>query len=250
VIHAGGATVDLLSASFAAAVAAAIVAGTLRGFSGFGSALVLSPSLAALYGPRTAVPVALLLEMALAVPAVPPATRLVQWRRIALLCGAAALTVPVGARLLVVVDGRTLRFAICAVVLLAVAILRFGWRYQGPPRPAATVATGALSGLMGGSTGLSGPPVIFYELAGSAPIARMRANFVVYFTWVGAIALVSYAVAGALAGRPLLVGAALAAPYLAAAAVGARWFGRATEAGYRRLAVAVLTAVAVVSLPV
>jgi uncharacterized protein len=249
VIHAGGTTLDVLSASFAAAVGAAVLAGAVRGFSGFGSALILSPSLAALYGPAVAVPVALLLEFALAGPFVPPALRVVDRRRTALLCVAAAVTVPVGAYVLSVVDERSLRWAICALVFAAVAILGFGWRYHGRPSDAATAATGALSGLFGGSTGLTGPPVIFFELAGSAPIERMRASFIMFFAWVDVIALVSFAVTGTLAARPVLVAVLLLAPYLAAAAVGARLFGRASERFYRRLAVVILAGVAVVSLP-
>jgi uncharacterized protein len=249
VIHAGGASLDVLSAAFAAAVGAALLAGTVRGFSGFGSALILSPLLSALYGPATAVPVALLLELALSVPFVPPALRLADRARVALLCVAAAVTVPAGAWILTAVDEDALRWAICALALTAVAILGRGWRYHGRPRHAATAATGALSGLLGGSTGLSGPPVIFYELSGSAPIAHVRANFMVFFAWIDVVALTAFAVSGTLAGLPLLLAAALVAPYLAAAAAGARAFGLASETFYRRLALAVLVCVAIVSVP-
>jgi uncharacterized membrane protein YfcA len=249
VIHAGGTSLDVLSASFAAAVGVAMLAGVVRGFAGFGSALILAPSLAALYGPEVAVPVALLLELALAGPFVPPAARLVDWGRTGPLCIAAALTVPLGAYLLTIVDAHTLRWIICALVFVAVAILGFGWRYHGRPHAAATAATGALSGLLGGATGLSGPPVIFFELSGSAPIARMRAGFMVFFAWVDVVALASFAVTGTLAARPLLIAAALVLPYLAAAGVGARLFGRASETFYRRLAVVILAGVAIVSLP-
>jgi uncharacterized protein len=249
VIHAAGASVDVLSATFAAAVVAAILAGVVRGFSGFGSALILSPSLSALYGPELAVPVALLLELVLSGPFVPPAARLVDRRRTALLCAAAAVMVPVGAYLLSVVDETALRWAICALVFAAVAILGFGWRYHGRPSDTATAATGALSGLFGGATGLTGPPVIFFELAGSAPIEQMRASFIIFFAWVDVIALTAYAITGTLGAHALLLCVLLIAPYLAAAGVGARLFGRASETFYRRLAVAILAAVAVVSLP-
>ena len=248
-IHAGGASLDVTSTTFGAAVVAAVLAGAVRGFSGFGSALILSPSLAALYGPAVAVPVALLLEFALAGPFVPPALKLVDRRRTATLCLAAAVMVPVGAYVLSVIDATTLRWIICALVFAAVAILGFGWRYHGAPNPAATAGTGALSGLLGGSTGLTGPPVIFFELAGSSPIEQMRASVIVFFSWVDLIALVSFAVTGTLGARALLLTVALLVPYLAAAAVGAKLFGRASETFYRRLAVAILAAVAVVSLP-
>jgi len=250
VIHAGGASVDVASGTFAAAVVFAVLAGLVRGFSGFGSALILSPSLSALYGPEVAVPVALLLELVLSVPFVPPASKLIDRRRTTVLCVAAAVMVPVGAYLLSVVDETALRWAICALVFVAVAVLGFGWRYHGRPSTAATAGTGALSGLLGGSTGLTGPPVIFFELAGSAPIERMRASFIVFFAWVDVIALVSYAISGTLGARGLLISVALIVPYLAAAGIGARLFGRASETFYRRLAVAILAGVAIVSLPI
>jgi uncharacterized membrane protein YfcA len=157
--------------------------------------------------------------------------------------------VPVGAYVLSVVDATALRWAICALVFVAVAILGFGWRYHGAPHAAATAGTGALSGLLGGSTGLTGPPVIFFELAGSAPIERMRASFIVFFSWVDLIALASFAATGTLGVRALLTTAALMPPYLVAAGLGAKLFGRASETFYRRLAVVILAAVAIVSLP-
>jgi uncharacterized membrane protein YfcA len=250
VIHAAGSSVDILSGGFVAAVMAAVIAGGLRGFSGFGSALVLSPALSAVYGPETAVPVALLLELALAVPFVPPAMRLIDRGRVGLLCLAATAGIPLGAWVLLAVDAGTLRWGICAVVLAAVAMLAFGWRYHGRPRPTVTAATGVVSGVLSGSTGLSGPPVMFLYLSGADPAARMRASFMVYFAWVDIAALTAFAVAGALTGRALLVALALVVPYLLAAMTGARFFGRASEGLYRRLAVAVLLAVAVVSLPI
>jgi uncharacterized protein len=196
------------------------------------------------------VPVALLLELALAVPFVPPALRLADRARVAVLCVAAALTVPLGAWILTAVDEAALRWAICALVFTAVAILGLGWRYHGRPRQSATAATGALSGLLGGSTGLSGPPVIFFELSGTAPIPRVRANFMVFFAWIDIVALTAFAITGTLAGLPLLLSAVLVAPYLAAAAAGARAFSLASEAFYRRLALVVLLCVAIVSLPI
>ena len=116
-------------------------------------------------------------------------------------------------------------------------------------RRSATVATGALSGLLGGSTGLSGPPVLFLYLSGAEPVARMRASFIVFFAWVDVVALTAFAVSGALGGDALALAAALAAPYLLAALTGARVFEGTGEALYRRIALAVLVAVAVVSLP-
>ena len=245
------AAIDLHAWTFAAAVGAALLAGALRGFSGFGSALVLSPSLSALYGPATGVPVALLLELALVRPLRPAraAAHRPRPRRPAVRGGGADRD-PAGAWLLLAVDERTLRFLICAVALVAVAILAFGWRYHGRPHAAATAATGALSGVLGGSTGMSGPPVLFLYLSGREPVEAVRASFIVYFSLIGAVSLAALAIGGALGSERLALAAALVVPYLPP-----RWPARGCSAGpgrrsYRRLALVVLVAVAVVSLPV
>jgi uncharacterized protein len=78
----------------------------------------------------------------------------------------------------------------------------------------------------------------------------VRANFMVFFAWIDVVALVAFAVTGTLAGLPLLLAAALVLPYLAAAGAGARAFRLASETFYRRLALAVLIGVAIVSLPI
>jgi uncharacterized membrane protein YfcA len=239
---------DVLTWQFGVAVVAALVAGAVRGFSGFGSALVLTPSLSALYGPATAVPISLLMELALAVPFVPPAAKLVDWQRIGALSLAALAAVPVGAWILLTVDPQPMRWAITAIVLLAVALLAFGWRYSGRPNLLATVATGAASGVLNGATGMAGPPIIFYYLSGSDPAGRIRASFIVFFAWVDILAILSFWFGSALTAAIFGMAVALAVPYLGAAWVGARMFRKADERFYRRVALAILTAIAVVSL--
>lgn len=239
---------DLLSWQFAVAAAAAVVAGAVRGFSGFGSALVLTPSLSALYGPAMAVPVSLLMELALAVPFVPPAARLVDWRRIGVLSIAALAAVPAGAWILLSVDPQPMRWAISAIVLVFVGLLATGWRYAGRPNLAATIATGAASGVLNGATGMAGPPIIFYYLSGPDPAGRVRASFIVFFAWVDIIAILSFWLASALTAEMVGTAVALAVPYLSAAWVGARLFRKADESFYRRIALVILTGIAVASL--
>ncbi len=232
------------------ALGAAALAGFVRGFSGFGSALVLVPPLAAVVGPEEAVPVSLVLELGLAVPFVPRAVRLVEWRSIGTLVAAALVAVPLGVWLLVTLDEQTVRWIICAAVVAAIAILGLGWRYHGRPRAWVTAATGAVSGVLGGATGMSGPPVVFYYLSGSDPAPRVRASLIVFFACVDAAAIAALAVGGALDADVASLAAILAVPCLAAAAAGARLFPLASEALYRRVAVVVLAGVALASLPI
>jgi len=220
----------------------------VRGFSGFGSAMAMMPVLAALYGPQTAVAVSLIAELGLSVPLLPAAIRLVDWRQIGILITAAALATPLGAYLLLTLDPAIIRPAMSAIILAAVAILAFGWRYTGRANAAATLGTGAFSGLLNGLAGMAGPPVIFYYLAGGAAAARMRASLIVYFALIDLVAVAALAVGGAVDGAVLGKSALLMAPLLAGVWLGAHLFGFASEAFYRAAALVVLAGVAIGSL--
>ena len=232
----------------AVGIAAALVAGIVRGFSGFGSAMILTPALSVLYGPAVAVPISLALELLVTVPLLPGSVRLVEWRRIGVLCLAAFATVPLGGWLLLSLSPLTMRVAISAVILGFVAILAFGWRYHGRPTIAATLATGAASGVLNGASGMAGPPVVFFYLSGRASAPQMRASFIVYFALVDAVSVGVLAAMGALDASTLGRALWLTPVFLAAAWAGSRAFRHASEAFYRRVALAVLAAIALASL--
>jgi uncharacterized membrane protein YfcA len=230
------------------AMAAVGLAGIVRGFAGFGSAMIMIPSLSAIYAPATAIPVGLLLEIILTVPFIGTCARLVEWPRLALLACAATLAVPLGVLALIAIPATILRWCISLIVLMSVAVLAFGWRYRGPPTSGATAAAGLLSGLLNGSVGMAGPPVVFFLLAGPDRASRVRATCIVYFGVIDAITVVVLAVRGLVGPNVLLLAALLAPSYLVAAWIGARFFQRTGEERYRRIALAILSLVAIGSL--
>src|ERR1700739_2682841 len=87
---------DFLAISFLTAAAVAVIAGMLRGFAGFGAAMMMTPIFSALYGPETGVALCPLLEIAVALPLLPRAAKYVDWRRIGLLMVAAVAGAPLG----------------------------------------------------------------------------------------------------------------------------------------------------------
>jgi len=241
---------DVFSAPFGLALGAVVLAGLVRGFSGFGSALVMNPLLSAdaVFGPAAGVPIGTLLDGILAVPFVPASAPLVDWRRIGPLAIAALVTLPAGAWLLLHLDPTPIRWAMSAIVLSAVAILTFGWRFHGRPRVAATAATGLVSGLFAGASGMAGPPVIFYYLSGPDAAAKIRASLIVYFAVLDAFSLTIYGYAGAITLLSIERAALLCPAYLGAAYLGARLFPFASERFYRHLALGILVGIAVGSL--
>src|SRR6516162_1269620 len=82
---------DLLSTSFLIAAAVAVIAGMVRGFAGFGAAMVMTPAFSALYGPAVGVAVCLMLEVVVVLPLLPKVVSMVDWRRIGLFLLAAVV---------------------------------------------------------------------------------------------------------------------------------------------------------------
>src|SRR5471030_227377 len=121
---------DILSTPFLIATVVAAVAGMVRGFAGFGAAMVMTPVFSALYGPEVGIVLCMLLEIVVALPLLPRAVRHVDWRVIGLLLLAAIVGAPLGNFVLTLVAPQPMRWVISAIVLSAVAMLASGWRYK------------------------------------------------------------------------------------------------------------------------
>jgi uncharacterized membrane protein YfcA len=228
----------------ALAVLVGAVAGVIRGITGFGGAMVMSPPLALLLGPLITVPVVLLLESVAAAPMLVQLRHLVRWRVIGPIIAMACVTVPLGTYVLVSADPLVMRRVIAAVVIVFSLLLLRGWRFAGKHRLATGLGLGAVSGTMVGATSMGGPPVILYLLAGPDPIDTTRANLT-YF--VGAISLAGVAALtlnGVLGAQGLLLALLLAPGYYLGMVAGIRLFSRFNDTRFRRFTLFFMMAVA------
>ena len=236
---------DLLDSSFVISAVVACIAGMVRGFAGFGAAMVMTPVFSAFHGPAVGVALCLLLEIAVALPLVPAVVRLVDWRRIGLLLLAAAVGVPFGNLMLTRVEPEPMRWAISGIVLGAVVLLASGWRFAGRPRAATTLAAGATSGFLNGLAGMAGPPIAFYYLAGDETVTRVRANLTTYFVFVDLVAIVMFASRGLIDWSTIVQGLLLSPAVMLGGVLGGRLFPLASERFYRRLSLVLLVGVAI-----
>lgn len=239
---------ELLTVPFMISAAVACIAGMVRGFAGFGAAMLMTPVFSALYGPAIGVALCLMLEIAVALPLLPGVVRLVDWRRIGLLLVAAAVGVPFGNLTLTRVEPEPMRWAISAIVLGAVVLLASGWRFSGRPNSATTLTAGAASGFLNGLSGMAGPPIAFYYLAGDDPAARVRANLTTYFVFVDLMAVAAFASRDLIGWSTSVLGLLLAPAVMLGGVLGERLFPLASEKFYRRLALVLLVGVALGSL--
>jgi uncharacterized membrane protein YfcA len=236
---------DLLGLPFLISALVACVAGAVRGFAGFGAAMMMTPIFSALYGPEVGISLCLLLEIAVALPTVPAVVRFVDWRRIGLLLMAAVVGVPIGNFVLTWADPEPMRWVLSGIVLSAVVLLASGWRFAGQPRPATTFAAGATSGFLNGLAGMAGPPIALYYLAGNETVTRVRANLTTYFVFVDLMALATFVSRDLIGWHTALLGACLAPVVMVGGVLGAKLFPLASESFYRRLALVLLVAVAI-----
>jgi uncharacterized membrane protein YfcA len=223
-----------VSATLAAATAIVAVGGMIRGATGFGGAMVMTPILSVLLGPIPAVVVALLLETFAAFSLLPAAARAAHWRTIAPICAAACVTVPVGGYLLLTLDPLLMRRAIAATVLAFALVLLTGLRYRGRQRLGTSVILGATAGVLVGATSVGAPPVILYLLAGSDPPGVTRANLTLFVTIISLAALAMMAWRGVLDAANAMTSLQLSPAYFGGVWLGSRLYGRVEATAMRR----------------
>ncbi|MGD2114157.1 MAG: sulfite exporter TauE/SafE family protein [Acidobacteriota bacterium] len=238
-----------LSIGLAAALAGvALLAGLVRGFSGFGAGLVMAPAFAVLIGPAAGVPVMILLEAVATGRLLPGVLPEVRARTVLTPGVTACLLVPVGALALTWLDGALLTRLISLAVLAFVLLFASGWRYPRRPGTPALIGVGALSGLLTGAAGIGGPPMVVLVLSGPDAAARNRANLIAYFGLTQTVTLGIFAVQGLLAWSHVGLGLGLGIPFLAGIQLGALLFRAAGEHSYRGAVLVLLAAIAAMGL--
>ena len=234
---------------FAAAAIIAVMSGLIRGFTGFGSALIYIPLISAVYGPRVAVPTLLLIDTICSLPWAVKAMPACNWREVWPVAIAGTLTLPLGVALLVYVDPLWLRWFISALVLIALGVLIAGWRYQGRPTWYAAAATGAAAGIGGGAVQIAAPPLLIFWLGGQNSAATVRANIMVYFIWSGTLSIVAYAYSGLFTVQTVTLSLLFGIPFAVALGFGANWFHGTSDTLYRRVAYVIIGTAGLISLP-
>jgi uncharacterized membrane protein YfcA len=256
----GDSVIDLPdSATFAAAFAdprtylamgVSLLAGLVRGFSGFGSALIFVPLVSALYDPRTAAGTFLLIDFAVALTVLPTVWRQAHWREVLPLAIAAAIAAQFGALILIYSYPTTLRWGIVVVVLVLLGVLMSGWRYHGRPVLPVTLGVGALAGTLGGAIQIVGPPVIVYWLGSASTPAAVRANLNAFFSLFACAVFVTYVVRGLLPAHTVVLALLLGPMQILGLRLGSRLFDFASADMYRRMAYLIVATAALASMPV
>lgn len=186
----------------------------IRGISGFGSALVITPLLLFFYDLRTVVSVVAILEIISTAYFTVEVFKDVDWRYIKSLLPMSVIGIVVGAFFLINIKADLLKrifgvfVVFFAVRIFIINIKSFGHSRKRWPQSITYIA-GALAGLLGGLYGTAGPPVtILLENQMESKI-NLRATLTFYFYMVDIIRIVPYLYAGMIGKEQLKICAIL-----------------------------------------
>ncbi len=231
-------------------LAAALVIGIaalIRGYSGFGFAMVGVAGLSIATPPIVAIPTVLILELIVGLLLLPPVWREISWRPVLTLLAGAVVLTPVGAILLIQLPENATRIALAVVIASAAIVLMRTPTVRPVTGTVSTVATGGVAGLLNGAFGISGPPVVLFFLNTQRGAAISRASMMACFLVLDLVAVMSFGVGG-LIDRAVLVTVLWCLPALAVGSwLGHRAFHGSDTTKFRSRVLWLLIALALVT---
>jgi uncharacterized membrane protein YfcA len=215
-------------------------AGVIKGLTGFGFSLVAAPLLVVLLGPRTAVPIIVVLNAFTNIVLFAGCRRAADIKRIRPLIIAGIITVPMGMFLLLNLDVGVLKLIIgAAIVLFAVALLA-GFHRPLKDEGRGLLLAGLISGTLNGLISTGGPPVILFLANQGMQKVVFRASLIAYFLFLS-VATIPIFLAGGLMSRAVLVHAAVFIPALLVGAfAGSKLLRRVPEHFFRVVALVIV----------
>lgn len=225
------------------------VGGMVRGFSGFGTGLIVMPVASTVIDPKLAVTMLLIIDFTISAPMIPNAARQCQAETVLPAVLGAVLGVPLGAWVLINSDPLTLRWGIDLVVGTMIMLLLLGVRYTGKPKTSASLATGILSGFMGGAAQIPGPPIVTYWLAGPFPASIVRANLIMFFLAEATTSTATYALGGLFTRQAVTLTLILAPVFGLAMWIGTRLHPLAPEKTFRAIALILIALSGITGMP-
>lgn len=229
----------LTASAIAIGLAAALVAGFVRGLAGFGLAILLVPVLALAIPPGEAVVAGNCLGFLIGLISLRKQVGETE-RSAWVIAGVAVLAIPMGVLALWAVAPDVGRLLIALVAVAAFVAVLLPPRPHERPAKGETVATGIASGVLTGFAGMPGPPVVPFYLRRPIPPAVARASMMsVFLVTQGAGALTAL-VLGVATWRELLIALGLYPAVFVGNWAGSRAFGRVSPDAWRWIAGGVL----------
>ena len=231
--------------SFPYCLVAVLAGAWLKGYTGFGASMLWMTSLSLVLPPLQVVPMVLMFEVVTSITLLPQIWRDVRWRSIALLLLGTWAATPIGIHALANLPATPIRIALAIVVLVAAILILRGFALSKEPGRPATVGVGLIAGVLNGSMGIVGPPVILFYFSSPVGVVVGRASIIAYFIGTDSVGTAMFAVQG-LIDASVFWRTALFLPVLIVGVVlGNRGFVKTDPESFKKVALFVLVALSV-----
>ncbi|SEQ65736.1 sulfite exporter TauE/SafE family protein [Thalassovita taeanensis] len=230
-------------------IAGVFLAGFVRGFSGFGTALVYLPIAGQFMPPVWTLITLVVMDVFGPLPNLPRAKADGRLADVGRMWLGTLVALPFGLMVLYAVRPEVFRYLVSGIALVVPLLLAAGWRLRGQITALMQLGTGALSGFLGGVAGLPGPPVILLHMASTEPTQVIRANIMMYLFAFDVTLLLLLGVQGQLEQTPILLGLMLAVPNLLGNMAGAAAFRPDRQRLYRAVGYGITFVAALSGLP-
>jgi hypothetical protein len=238
-----------MSWEYSYAVLVILGAGVIRGYSGFGFAMISAITLSFIFPPSQVTPVILCLDLVASSWLFYKVRREVDWKGLQLIALGAFPALPLGTLALVVVPANAMRIFI-SLVIICLCIGLLGKKKQlKSTGPLATAGIGMVAGLLTGVAAIGGPPVILFYFSSDRSVSVSRASMIAFFLMVDGLAIISSLCYGLMDRQTLSLTLGLLIPLGMGIWMGNFFFGKfSNEAAFRRQVIFLLMAIALVSL--
>jgi len=227
----------------------ALLAGLVRGFSGFGTAMVFLPIASQYLSPFEAIASLAIMEFFGTFAVMRKSWSDADKVDLVRLVVGMTIVTPFALLILAQVSADFYRYSVSILSLFLLVLIGLGVRYNGKLNPFVIFSVGGLGGLTGGLTGIPGPPVILLYVASSHPISVIRANNLLFLYCFDVCVVLVFALSGVLTLKILLLGSILAIPNFFGNFVGAELFDPEKTNRYRMFAYIIIAIAAISGLP-
>jgi uncharacterized membrane protein YfcA len=225
------------------------IAGLVRGFTGFGTALIFVPVAGIFLPPATIITVMVLTGIISTFALLPRAWAQGARAEVGILALAGLCTVPLGIWFLGLLDATIIRWLVTIIAATTLSALLAGWRFSGHVSSPGLLLIGGTAGIIGGMTGLTGPVVILFYLAGQSAAQTVRANTILFLAALDIVIAGNLAFRGHVGLEDVMLAGALAVPYFTTTMIGQSLFSPHYERLYRWAAYGVIGLAVVTGLP-
>jgi uncharacterized membrane protein YfcA len=227
---------------------AILLAGIVRGYSGFGFSMIAVLSLSLFLPPVEVVPSILILEVAASFWLLPRVWRDVDWPSLTWILLGVLVGTPLGVHLLATVSALHMRISISLAVVVVVVLLLLGFGFKRMPGRPLMALIGLVTGVLNGGAAIGGPPAVIFYFSSPKAASVGRASLIALFLATDTIALGNCLVQGLIGANTALLTAIFLLPLVAGVTLGSRAFIKTDEKTFRLRILQLLLLLSAVSL--